>query len=131
MVHGFILTRQWTETAEGQSLVFWAATCEGPVRITMEDQESIFFLPDNLILRAENILKGVVSWRHQLIKLKDFQGTPVHACYFRNQRDLNVARSKLSAKQIAALEADVRPTDRFLMERFINGALSITGTSIE
>ena len=86
----------------------------------MEDQESIFFLPDNLILRAENILKGVVSWRHQLIKLKDFQGTPVHACYFRNQRDLNVARSKLSAKQIAALEADVRPTDRFLMERFIN-----------
>ena len=97
----------------------------------MEDQESIFFLPDNLILRAENILKGVVSWRHQLIKLKDFQGSPVHACYFRNQRDLNVARSKLSAKQIVALEADVRPTDRFLMERFINGALSISGTSIQ
>ena len=97
----------------------------------MEDQESIFFLPDNLILRAENILKGVVSWRHQLIKLKDFQSTPVHACYFRNQRDLNVARSKLSAKQIVALEADVRPTDRFLMERFINGALSISGTSIQ
>ncbi len=130
MVHGFILTRQWAETAEGQSLIYWAATREGPVRITIENQESIFFLPEKLVLRAENVLKGAVEWRHQLIKLQDFDRNAVHACYFKNQRDLNIARSRLSAKQIIGLEADVRPTDRFLMERFINGALAISGTPI-
>ena len=130
MVQGFILTRQWTESAEGQSLVYWAASESGPICITVENQESIFFLPENLITRAENILRGAVDWRHQPVKLRDFEKRLVHACYFKNQRDLNIAKSRLSAKQIVGLEADVRPTDRYLMERFINGAVEVSGTAV-
>lgn len=126
-VKGFILTRQWVESAEGQTLIYWVATTDGPVKVIVENQESVFFLPENLVSRAENILNGVVDWRHQTVKLCDFNHNSVHACYFKSQRDLNIARSRLSAKQISGLEADVRPTDRYLMERFINGAVSITG----
>jgi len=132
MVQGFILTRQWLETERGQSLIYWAATAEGPVRLVVEDQESVFFLQADLIERAEKILNTAVVWRHQSVNLRDFDFNPVHACYFKTQRDLNIARSRLSARNISAYEADVRPTDRYLMERFINGGVVInTGAVAE
>jgi len=41
---GFILSRQWQETEDGQDLIFWLASDQGPIRIQLSAQESVFFI---------------------------------------------------------------------------------------
>ena len=43
------------------------------------------------------------------------------------KKDLNIARARLWQANVQPLEADIRPTDRYLMERFITGAMSVEG----
>ena len=127
MPEGFVLTRQWLEKPDGQDLVFWLATDSGPVKVVIENHESVFFLPLPQIPAARRILGDKPRWRDAAVPLRDFQQTAVHACYFTSQKDLNVARSRLWQANVQPLEADVRPTDRYLMERFITGAMSVEG----
>ena len=127
MPEGFVLTRQWLEQPDGQDLVFWLATDRGPVKVVIENHESVFFLPLPQVSAARRILGDKPHWRDAAVPLCDFQQTPVHACYFTSQKDLNIARSRLWQANIQPLEADIRPTDRYLMERFITGAMSVEG----
>lgn len=124
---GFILTRQWQETDSGQDLIFWLSTVSGPVQIRIRDQESVFFIPQTLIQQVDNCLKGKVEYRYTEVQLKDFTNTQVLAFYFKAQKLMNRARSRLEEINIFPLEADLRPTDRYLMERFITGSLSFSG----
>jgi len=127
MLKGFVLTRQWLEKPDGQDLVFWLATDKGPIKVVIENQESVFFLPLTRIPAAQRILADNLRWRDAAVPLVDFQNNPVHACYFSSQKDLNIARSRLWQENLQPLEADIRPTDRYLMERFITGAMSVEG----
>ena len=49
------------------------------------------------------------------------------ALYLKSQRKLFDIRDRLLGKDIRVTEADLKPTDRFLMERFITAAVSIEG----
>lgn len=130
---GLVLTRQWTDTGNGQHLIFWLATDEGPLRLEYANQESVFFLARSDLKRATKLLDPKINWRHAAVALKCFgqQDELAVACYFRNQRDLGFARTTLSQNGITAFEADIRPTDRFLMERFIKGTVEVAGEQIE
>ncbi len=48
----------------------------------------------------------------------------VAGLYFRSQRQLRQARDRLQEAGLEPLEADVNPAERFLMERFVAGALT-------
>lgn len=124
-----MLTRQWHDVGRGQSLVYWLATNEGPVRLEFTGQESVFFIPASSLSRAEPVLAADLKWRTAPVELRCFSETfePVIACYFRNQRDLGLARALLQNHQIPTYEADIRPTDRYLMERFVQGTMEISG----
>jgi DNA polymerase II len=128
-LQGLILTRQWRDSAGGQSLVYWLATNEGPVKIEFPGQESVFFIPESSFLRAEPVLATQLKWRSAPLELRCFSETdePAIACYFRNQRDLGLARTLLQNHHIPTYEADIRPTDRYLMERFVQGTLEVSG----
>ena len=128
-LQGLILTRQWHDAGGGQSLVYWLASDEGPVRLEFTDQESVFFIPASGILRAEQLLASELKWRSAPVELRCFSKTfePAIACYFRNQRDLGLARALLQNHHIPTYEADIRPTDRYLMERFVQGTLEVSG----
>ncbi len=52
------------------------------------------------------------------------------ALYLKSQRKLFDCREKLRNSGIAVVETDIKPTDRFLMERFITGGVSISGDCI-
>ncbi len=61
------------------------------------------------------------------VEMKCYDDTPVVAIYshtYQTQQDLN---SWLSAQQIESYEADITLTDRFLMERFIQGSMAFQG----
>jgi DNA polymerase-2 len=50
------------------------------------------------------------------------------ALYLKSQRKLFDIRDRLVQKDIRITEADLKPTDRFLMERFITASVSIEGS---
>jgi DNA polymerase-2 len=93
----------------------------------LEQQESVAFFPTAQESRLRNLLADMSNWRVGKTKLADFDGNPVSAIYFKSQRQLFAARNRLSNKQFHLLEADIKPTDRFLMERFLNGAAMVQG----
>ncbi|MCB1691196.1 MAG: DNA polymerase II [Pseudomonadales bacterium] len=127
-MHGFLLTRQWQERDDGgQDLIYWITTEDGPVKLVVEAEDSVFFVPESEVDRARGILGNRVSWREVALELKGVSGEPAHAFYFPSQKSLGIARSLLEQVGILALEADIRPTDRYLMERFVTGEVEVVG----
>jgi DNA polymerase-2 len=129
-VRGFILSRQWQETAVGQNLIFWLSSERGPIRVSLGSQESVFFIRRKDLEAVQRVLGTGASWRHAEIELKVFEQGDADlavACYFPNQKGLNFARSRLRQTGLPLYEADIRPTDRYLMERFIQGSVSLMG----
>lgn len=69
----------------------------------------------------------MTGWRISTTQLKNFDTEPMSALYLKSQRKLFDIRDRLTLKDIRLAEADLKPTDRFLMERFITAAVSIEG----
>lgn len=113
----FVLTRDWRDTPRGIELVFWATGEAGPVRAVLRGQEAVCF-----IARALPSPPGV---RRRQVALAALDGGPVDALYFRSWRELAAFREGASGG--ALFEPDVRPADRFLMERFVTGAMRLEG----
>jgi DNA polymerase II len=143
---GFLLTRQWDDGLTASrfgslrqlQLSFWLATDEGPIKVLLDKQTSVFFLPQSQLADAEAVLDRQLGksaghpsvtpvWESKLLSLKDFDYQPVVGLYFREQRTLYRARDALAKKGLTPLEADIQPTDRFLMERFITGPIEVSG----
>ncbi len=124
---GLILTRQWLEQSNGTSLVFWFATEDGPLRVNYDAQESVSFFLKSDTQEVKRALGRREGWRIGGTQLKDFQLCPVSALYLQSQRQLFDVRDKLASKGFHLMESDIKPTDRYLMERFVTGAARITG----
>ena len=122
---GFILSRHWRDTAKGIELCFWLCTEQGPIQLVMERQEAVFFIAEAQLTQVQHLLKRFKHWRVAKPELKNFSLQPVAAVYFSRQRDLRDARDLLIAHDLEPLESDIKPSDRFLMERFIRGGVSV------
>lgn len=126
-LNGFILTRQWVESAPGVELIFWMATEQGPLRLSLGAQEAVCFFPSCQQAEVETLLAKHSGWRIAPTQLKNFDFEPISALYFNSQRKLFDCRDKLSSSGVRIAEADIKPTDRFLMERFITAAVVLEG----
>jgi DNA polymerase II len=127
MLDGFILTRQWVESPSGVDLIFWLASSSGPLRLRFSDQEAVCFFPAEQQNKVEEILSSLSGWRIAATKLQNFDLEPISALYLKSQRKLFDIRDRLIQKGIRVTEADLKPTDRFLMERFITAGVCIEG----
>ena len=114
----FLLTRDWRDTPRGLELVLWATGAQGPVRAVLRGQEAVCFIP-----RSRASPPGV---RRREVALATLAGTPVDALYFRTRRELEAFRER---RETEIYESDVRPSDRFLMERFVTGPMVLKGHS--
>ena len=121
---GFILTRNWRDSDQGVELEFWLSTPQGPHRLLVPAQQVLFFLPTADTERATALLAGKYQHTPRELELLDFQLQPVSAHYFSSQHQLRHARNELQAAGLEPLEADINPAERFLMERFVSGALA-------
>lgn len=117
-LEGTLLTRSWSESSSGLRFVYWLATDQGPARLTVRGQEATFFID-----RAEPPGPG----RRRPVELTSFDGRPVDAVSFSSQRELLARRDAMRAAALRTFESDVRPHDRYLMERFVTGAAHVTG----
>jgi len=132
-VRGFLLTRHWrdqwqrsavtTEPGSGSiDLGFWAASELAPIHLRVPAQQAVCFVERSY--QPEPGEKELLQ--HALrkpLELKVMDGDAADGLYFSSQRQLNDARMALPA----LCESDIKPTDRYLMERFINAGFSATG----
>ena len=128
-ITGFILTRQWRDIADGLELIYWVHSDTGIYKVIAPKQEAVCFVPQANCEQVLVALRPATSVRVKPIDLKSFRGDPVAAVYFKSQRDLLRARDSLQSIGVELIEADIRPTERFLMERFVTGPVTLHCTS--
>ncbi|MGK0169778.1 MAG: DNA polymerase-2 [Gammaproteobacteria bacterium] len=130
-VDGFLLTRDWRDTSAGVALTFWAATDQGPLEIVVPGQEAVCFFERDRRADVERLADALglsrQRWHHRELDLLSPQGVAVNGLYFRSQRDLSTFRSQAANQGVFLLESDIKPHERFLMERFISGGVSVQG----
>lgn len=120
-IKGFLLTRQWRDTPKGIELEFWVQTDDGPARIIIENQQAVCFV------RRDSLPNISTTVSRKPVQLKTLQHESVDALYFNQQRDLNQWREHLAHDKTILLESEIKPTDRYLMERFVTASLAIYG----
>lgn len=125
---GFLLTRQWRDTSEGVCLELWLASETGPLQLIIPQQEAVCFVLRRQREKITALLKASAKLRSARIAevpLKNYSGLAVDAVYCRRQRDLYLLRDTLTAQNIVHWEADIRPPERYLMERFLTASMRV------
>ena len=125
---GFVLTRHWRDTLAGTEVSFWLATDHGPRFIRLPVQTSVMFIPEAHRKPLDWLLKGERDIELRPLQLCDFHHRPVLGLYTRQHRQLMDVEKRLRAAGVDVYEADVRPPERYMMERFITAPVWFGGT---
>ncbi len=119
----FLLTGEWNDIKSKNVIRFFGTSEEfGPVEIIFDKSKPVFFVDQNSIINEIE-----VKFLRKPVELKSFSGKKVDAIYFNTQNDLKTASEVLNSKGIQTFESDIDPVKRFLMERFINCQVNVTG----
>ena len=124
---GFLLTRHWRDTPAGTEVDFWLATESGPQHLRLPPQTSVAFIPADQRERAEAVLRNERQYELRPLALTDFQQRPVIGLYCKQYRQLLKLEKLLKEYGIDVYEADIRPHERYLMERFITAPVCFGG----
>ncbi len=128
---GFILTRRWWDTPNGTEIEYWLATDAGPLKVLLTAQTSVAFVETRFRATVEAELAAMPGVELRELDLKTFQQGPVVGVYAKQFRQLGQLARKLQPHNIPLLEADVRPHERYLMERFITAGVSVEGERLK
>ncbi len=120
--NGFILTSSWEDTETNHLLKIFGTGKSGPFEVHITNFKPLFF-----VARGSKVPAGKTKFERKKVELKNFSGMDVDALYFNTQKDLYVVRDLLKGNGVRTFEADVRPSERYLMEHFINGEVEIEG----
>jgi DNA polymerase II len=125
MLKGFLLTSHWQDTRQGHQLMFHGVSDTGPFKVVIDNIPPVFFIKRSC---SPTLTTGPTRTP---VNLTNFAYEDVDALYFTTYTSLTEMRDRLRGNGVATYESDVRPTDRFLMERFINGGVLIEGDSFQ
>ncbi|MCX2900621.1 DNA polymerase II [Pseudomonas mandelii] len=125
---GFVLTRHWRDTPAGTEVEFWLATDNGPRCIRLPHQPSVAFIPAEQRERAEQLLQDEKNVELRPLALLDFEHRPVLGLYCQQHGQLIRLETALRKAGVEMFEADVRPPERYMMERFITAPVVFGGT---
>ena len=124
---GFILTRHWRDAPAGTEIEYWLATDAGPIKVVLTCQTSVAFVAAQHRAAVEAQLADMPGVQLRELALKTFHREPVIGVYAKQFRPLGRLARALQTQGIPLLEADVRPHDRYLMERFITAGVLVEG----
>ena len=127
-LRAFLLTRHWRDTTDGLELSLWAASEHGPLRIVLDGEEAVCFVEREAAPGNDSLAS--LPCRRRALDLTTLEGAPVDALYFRRQRDLVAARDLLRSRGGAPCESDLKPADRYLMERFVTAGFAARGEAV-
>lgn len=107
----------------------WLATDAGPCRVRLPAQTSVAFIPAIQADLTRQLLGSETDWELRPLALRDFRHRDVLGLYCRRYRALLRAERLLREGGVDVYEADIRPTERYLMERFITAPVRFRGTA--
>ena len=125
---GFVLTRHWRDTPAGTEVSFWLATDQGPRFVRLPVQTSVMFIPEAHRKPLDWLLKGERDIELRPLQLCDFHHRFVLGLYTRQHRQAMDVEKRLRAAGVDVYEGDVRPPERYMMERFITAPVWFGGT---
>ena len=123
LLKGFILTSSWHEDDKFK-LQYFCTTDKGPVLLKFDTEKFVFFIGQDVKTPSSR-----VYFQEKNIPLKSFEGKAIKAVYTKSSKDFFNLKSEFLESGIRLYESDIWPQDRFLMERFINGQVEISGSS--
>ncbi len=114
-------------------ITLWLKTLCGPTKLEINDQLALFFIEaPNAQFAIEVLHQSTITLaKHQFLALKTFEQQEVCALYFSSLRHFYLARDLLKKHNIKCYEDDIRPDERYLMERFITAHIDFTGLQQE
>ncbi|QOF76508.1 DNA polymerase II [Variovorax sp. 38R] len=130
-LNGFILTRHWHDAHAGTEIEYWLATEAGPRKVVLTSRSSVAFVAARHRAAVEAHLAAMPGVQLRELELQTFQQEAVLGVYATHFRQLGRLARALQAQGIPLLEADVRPHDRYLMERFITAGVRVEGGRVE
>jgi len=92
-------------------------------------QTSVVFIPEAHRKPLDWLLKGERDLELRPLQLCDFHHRPVLGLYARQHRQLMDIEKRLRAAGVDVYEGDVRPPERYMMERFITAPVWFGGTA--
>ena len=125
--HGFVLTRHWRDTPSGVEVEFWLATDDGPQHVRLPVQTSVAFVPQAQRAQVEALVQDERNIELRELALRDFHSRPVLGLYSQQHGQLIDIAQRLRRAGVEVFEADIRPPERCLMERFITAPVSFSG----
>ncbi|MES2183974.1 MAG: DNA polymerase II [Pseudomonadota bacterium] len=125
---GFILTRRWRDAPTGTEIEYWLATDVGPRKLVLTSQTSVAFVSAHHREAVQAQVSAIPGLQLRELELKTFGQEPVLGVYAPQHRLLGrLGRALAAAQEIPLYEADIRPHDRYLMERFITAGVQVEG----
>jgi len=85
----------------------------------------VFFIHQSKQQQAASLLTRFKGVQIKSLELEDFKFNKISAVYFQSQQHIYRAKDILQQHDIQFFEADIRPPERFLTERFITGPVKI------
>lgn len=125
---GFLLTRQARDIKGQTQIELWLSTENGPTQLLIQGERPVFFIEQAQIEQTKQFAAAKqIAVDIRPLELKNFQLTPLAACYTQTTKDAFALQDELKQNDIVHFEGDVRLADRYLMERFIKGSMEFTG----
>lgn len=125
---GFLLTRQARDIKGQTQIELWLSTENGPTQLLIQRERPVFFIEQAQIEQTKRFATSKqIAVDIRALELKNFQLTPLAACYTQTTKDAFALQDELKQNDIVHFEGDVRLADRYLMERFIKGSMEFTG----
>ncbi len=121
----FILTSEYQDV-RGKNIITFYGKSDSliPVKIIIDNVKPVFFINHDSVFDLNGI-----NFTRKSLPLKSFDGIDLDAVYFSTMRELKKADEELRKRNIPTYESDVDPSRRYLMERFINAQMNISGAS--
>ncbi len=117
----FLLTRSIRQAREGLELTYWGRGSHGAVCLRIRGHEARFFVERGVVTSAGT---------REATELRTLRGAPVDAVRFGELRALRAEADRLARAGTPGWEVDVKPVDRYLMERLITAGCVATGEPI-
>ncbi len=128
MIQGFPLTRTQRDTSAGVEYQFWLTTDNGAERVTVVGDRPLCFVKESDESKIRSLLADIQGWELKPLALKDFAKSTVLGLYCQTLQCYWESVRILGDAGVALMEEDIRPIDRYLMERFIRtGAQLVQG----
>lgn len=132
-LEGLILSRQQRDTPAGIELSLWVKSDKGACQIMLTGLRAVFLIKSHDLDNTKALWANNQLIAHEIrpLPLMTFSQHKVVAIYSLTMAASRLLQQAIEDHGIAIFEADIKVSDRYLMERFIYGSVKIEGNIVQ